>query len=289
MIRNVLVTGSTGNVGSSLIPLLASRSDCTVTAMTRDPASAGQNFPAGVQVVGGSFEDEASLIAAMRGIHTVVLMAPPNPDCVQQNRAVVEAAKTSGVKKIIRISAIKASESGRTENTRLHGECDTLLVESGLQYLILRPNYFMQNIMMSLDSISSNHCFYAGTGDGKFAMIDIRDVADSAAAAAITDQFNNEIIEISGPQSISFHDVAATLSEIAGRQISYVAVSPDDVKASLLGMGFGEWMANLLGEYSEAYGAGWGDLVTDNVQRLTGNPARSFSRFATECLVPMLR
>jgi uncharacterized protein YbjT (DUF2867 family) len=288
MIRKILVTGATGNVGSCLIPMLASRSECSVTAMTRDPDKGKELFSPEVQIVGGNFEDDASLAVAMRGIDTVILMAPPNPDCVAQNRAVINEASLSGVDKVVRISAIKAAEDGRTENTRLHGECDTLLQKSGLTFTILRPNYFMQNIMMSLESINADNCFYAGMGDGRLAMIDTRDVAESAAASALSDQFNGEILEISGPQSISFNDVAAVLSDLTGRQISYVAVSPDDVKASLLQMGFGEWMANLLREYSEAYGEGWGDLVTDNVQRLSGHPPRSFKQFATECLASLL-
>lgn len=288
MTKKILVTGATGNVGSCLVPLLASRSDCAVTAMTRDPEKGAKLFSPEIQVVGGSFEDDASLTVALQGIDTVILMGPPNPDCVMQNRAVIEAARLSGVDKVVRISAIKAAEDGRTENTRLHGECDTLLQKSGLTFTILRPNYFMQNIMMSLDSINADNCFYAGMGDGRLAMIDTRDVAESAAAAALSDQFNDEILEISGPQSVSFNDVAAVLSEVSDRHISYIAVSPGDLKASILQMGFGEWMANLLCEYSEAYGEGWGDLVTDNVQQLSGHPARSFKQFATECLTPLL-
>ena len=145
-----------------------------------------------------------------------------------------------------------------------------------MAYTILRPNYFMQNIFMSLDSIKAENCFYAGMGDGRLAMIDVRDVADAIAAAATSDASDNEAYELSGPESISFHDVAGILSEVTGRPISYVPISPDDVKASLLSMGLGEWMADLLREYSEAYGEGWGDLVTGNVERLTGHPARSF-------------
>ena len=288
MTKTVLVTGASGNIGSYLVPILASQSDCAVSAMTRDPEKNADIFAPPVQLVRGSFEDGASLIAAICEVDTVIMIAPPGPDCVQQNIAVIAAARQSGVRKIVRISAIKAAEDERTENTRLHGECDRLLQKSGLTYTILRPNYFMQNIMMSLESLTADSCFYAGMGDGRLAMIDVRDVADCAAAAAMSDQFDNEILEISGPQSISFNDVASVLSEVANRQVAYVAVSPDDVKASLLQMGFGEWMANLLREYSEAYGDGWGDLVTGNVDRLTGHPARSFRQFATDCLAPLL-
>jgi uncharacterized protein YbjT (DUF2867 family) len=288
MTQTVLVTGATGNVGSCLTPLLASRSDCAVRAMTRDPDKQSDKVAPNVRFVAGAYEDDDSLQAAMRGVDSVILMAPPGPDCVRQNRAVISAAKQSGVKKVVRISAIKAAEDGRTENTRLHGQCDILLQDSGLTYVILRPNYFMQNIFMSIDSLKADSCFYAGMGDGKLAMIDIRDVADCAIAATVSNEFDDGIFEISGPASISFKDVSDALSEVVGRQITYIPVSPDDVKTSLLQMGFGDWMANLLREYSAAYGDGWGDLVTDNVIRLAGHPARSFRDFAAECVAPML-
>ncbi len=288
MKKTVMVTGATGNVGSILVPILAARQDCVVTAMTRDPVKNADRFGPAVQLANGSFEDISTLRAAMPGVDTIILMAPPGPDCVQQNRAIIDAAIQSGVKKIVRISAIKAAKDGRTENTRLHGECDALLQESGLTYTILRPNYFMQNIFMSLETLKADNCFYAGMGDGRLAMIDIRDVAESAVTAAMTDQFDGEVLEIGGPKSINFSEVAEILSDVTGRHISYIAVSPDDVRASLLQMGLGEWMAGLLAEYSAAYGDGWGDLVTDNVDRLTGHPARNFREFTADCVAPLL-
>lgn len=288
MTETILVTGATGNIGRSLVPILASHSDCTVRAMTSNPEQHSDTFASEVQLVAGRFEDDVSLAAATRGVDTVVLIAPPNPDCVEQNRAVLDAAKASGARKIVRISAIKASEDGKTENTRLHGQCDALVNASGLTYTILRPNYYMQNILMSLESIKADSCFYAGMGDGKLAMIDAHDVAESAAAGVMSDRFDNEILEISGPESINFSEVASVLSEVANRQIAYVAVSPDDVKTSLMQLGVTEWMANLLREYSEAYSEGWGDLVTNNVERLTRHPARSFKQYATDCLTQFL-
>jgi len=288
MTETVLVSGATGNIGTYLIPLLASQTGFVVKAMTRHPDKHRDNFAKSVQLVTGCFEEDSTLRSAMEGVDTVVMIAPPGPDCVRQNEAVIGAAKRSGVKKIVRISAIKAAEDGRTENTRLHGQCDALLQNSGMTYTILRPNYFMQNIFMSLDSLKADNCFYAGMGDGKLAMIDVRDVAESALTAATSDKFDGKILEISGPASINFNEVAEVLCDVAGRHISYVPVSPEDVKASLLQMGLGEWMANLLKEYSEAYGDGWGDLVTDNVERLTGHPARSFREFAADCVAPAL-
>lgn len=284
MARKILVTGATGNIGSLLVPQLLEAPDVSARALTRDPEKAKQLFGHGAQIVKGTFNNAKDLDTAMQNVDTVVLIAPPGPDCVAQNQSVIDSATRNGVRKIVRISAIKAAEDGRTENTRLHGKCDRLLQESGLTYVILRPNYFMQNIFMSLDAINAADKFSAGMGDGKFAMIDTRDVAGAAAAAALDDRFDYEGFEISGPASISFHDVANAISVAAGRRITYVAVSPDEVRATLLGYGFDEWTANMLREYSAAFGDGWGDLVTNNVELLTGRAPRDIRQFVAEVL-----
>jgi uncharacterized protein YbjT (DUF2867 family) len=288
MQQEILVTGATGNIGSILVPQLAGLNGVSVRALTRDPANAREFAECGAQIAAGRFDDEASLVAAADGVDTLILIVPPSAECVAHNRNIISAAKKAGVRKIVRVSAIKAAEDGPTENTRLHGECDRLLQESGLAYTILRPNYFMQNIFMSLESIKADDVFYAGTGDGRLAMIDVRDVVDCAVAAATSTDFDNQALEIGGPESISFSDVAATISEVVSRQVAYVGISPEDLEGALLQMGFDAWTAGLLREYSTVYGQGWGDLVTDGVQRLTGKPARSFRQFAAEVLAPAL-
>ena len=288
MNQQILVTGATGTIGMSLVPLLCANRDIDCRAFVRDTEKARPLADAGAELATGTFDDAHSLAAAMQAVDAVVLIVPPSPQCVAWNAAILDAASSAGVRKVVRISAVKSAEDGRTENTRLHGRCDRLLRESGLDYVILRPNYFMQNIFMSLDSIRNDDLFYAGMSEGRLAMIDARDVAESAAVAATAGDFDNQAFEISGPASISFVDVADALSEVAGRPISYVPISPDDVRASILQMGLGKWTADLLGEYSEAYADGWGDLVTDNVRRITGHAPRSFIEFATEVLAPAL-
>jgi uncharacterized protein YbjT (DUF2867 family) len=288
MTDSILVTGANGNIGSLLIPALCANPDLQVRALVRDLSKGAMFTGSGAEVMAGDFADLESLKRASNGIDTVVLIAPPGPDCVAQNRAVIDAALATGVRKIVRISAIKADENGRTENTRLHGHCDRQLQESGLNWVILRPNYYMQNIFMSIDSIISDDAFYSGMGDGRLAMVDVRDVAAATAVVSSADEFDNRIVDLSGPASISFADMANILSELLGRPVNCISVTPEALKQALLQLGFDEWMADLLREYSEAYGEGWGDLVTDGVLKVTGQAPCSFRKFAEEVFVPAL-
>jgi uncharacterized protein YbjT (DUF2867 family) len=288
MSENVLVTGATGSIGAQLAMHLAASDNVLARAFCRNEQKAEPLENAGAEVAFGTFDDPASIRAAMKDIDTTVLIAPAGPDAVRQNANIIKIAKESSVRKVVRVSAVKAAVDGPTENTRLHAKSDEELQASGLSYVILRPNYFMQNLFMLLDSINNESALYAGMGDAKFGMIDVRDIVDCAASAAVSAEFDNQIIELSGPESIGFHDVASVLSEVSGREIKYVPVPPEAVMESMLRAGQDEWISNLMRDYSQAYGEGWGDFVTDNVERMTGHAPRSIQQFVREVLAPAL-
>jgi len=288
MSRAVLVTGATGTTGSQLAARFADRDGLTVRAFVRDPDKAAGLGEAGVELVTGTFEDADSVRTAAAGIDTMVLITAPNPDADDQAGAAIEAAKAVGVRKIVRLSAIKAAVDGPTDNTRLHGQTDAAIIGSGLTYVILRPHYFMQNLFMSADSIAGEGKFYLGMGDGRLGMIDARDIVDCAEQAVLSDAFDDRIIDLTGPESIDFSAAAATLSAALGRPVDYVAVPPEAVEEAIREMGLGDWVAGVLRDYSRAYSENWGDFTTGEVARMTGHPARSFADFAGEVLAPAL-
>jgi uncharacterized protein YbjT (DUF2867 family) len=288
MPKNILVTGATGSIGAQLVIHLAGQDGVMVRAFVRDEIKAEPLAKAGAELAIGTFDDRESIRAAMKHIDTVVLIAPAGPSAVSQNANIIKIAKESSVDKVVRLSAIKASTNGPTENTRLHAQSDDQLQASGLKYVILRPNYFMQNLFMLLESVNKESALYAGMGDAKFAMIDVRDIVECAANAAVRDEFDNEIIELSGPECVSFHEVARVLSVVSGRTIRYVPVSPEAVRESMLRAGFDDWISTLMRDYSQAYSEGWGDFVTDNVERLTGHTPRNIEQFVGEVLAPAL-
>ncbi len=288
MSKNILITGATGSIGSQLVRYLVGKSDVQVRAFVRDETKAEPLEKAGAELAIGTFDDRESIRAAMKNINTVVLIAPPGPEAVNQNSNVLKISKESSVRKVVRISAIKAALDGPTENTRLHARSDEELQAAGLVYVILRPNYFMQNLFMLLDSINNDSALYAAMGDAKFAMIDVRDIVECAAVAAIREEFDNQVVELSGPESVSFHDVARVLSDVSGRSVKYVPVTPEAVRETMLGMGVDEWASTLMRDYSQAYSEGWGDFVTDSVERMTGHTPRDVDQFIREVLAPAL-
>lgn len=288
MTNNILVTGATRSIGAQVVRYLADQKDVNVRAFIRDEVKAEPLAKAGAELAIGNFDELATIRAATINIDTVVLIAPAAPSAVVQNSNVIKISKESSVGKVVRISAIKASSDGPTENTRLHAQSDDELQSSGLEYVILRPNYFMQNLFMLLETINNESALYAGMGDAKCAMIDVRDIADCAGRAAVSEKFDNQILDLCGPESVSFYDVAKVLSDVSGRRINYVSVTPDAVKESMMRAGLDEWISTLMRDYSQAFSEGWGDFTTDNVERMSAHPPRNIEQFVREVLAPAL-
>ena len=288
MSNSIIVTGATGTIGSHAVGVLAQRG-AQVTAVVRDPAKAAQLRAAGVRLVAASFEDPASLRAAFAGADTVVSITPANAHGLEQARASIAAAQAAGVRRMVRVSALKASVDGPTDNTRQHGQTEAALRASGLAYAILRPHAFFQNLLASLGTIGSEGKLYFGTGKGRMGMVDTRDVAECVAEAAIDSRFDGETLELTGPASIDYDEVASAIAHALERPVTYVPVPPEAAGEAVRAYGADEWTAGIIRDYARAYAAGWGDFTTGEVARISGHAPRSIDQFARELLVPALR
>jgi uncharacterized protein YbjT (DUF2867 family) len=287
--KKVLVTGATGRIGSRLVPRLAAHNGVAPRAFVRNAEKAAPLAAIGAELALGSLEDPQALRAAMNGIDTLVLITGANPNAADQASAALAAAKRAGVRKIVRISVFKAAPDGPTDVTRQHGRTDPEIQSSGLTYIILRPPFFMQNLFFTAaHTIAGEGKLYFGTGDGKLGMIDVRDIVDCAMQSVVSDAYDNQVFTLTGPESISFHEIASRLTNILGRLVQYVPMPPEAVEQSVRAMGLGDWYARVMRDLCRAYSENWGDITTDTVARLTGHSPRSFDVFAREIFVPTL-
>ncbi len=286
MSAHILITGATGKT-AALVAAQLREKGVRVRALVRDPKKAASLESLGVELAVGDFETPATLESALDGITSVFLVTPPHPDAAGMvDRFLAVAKKSPFHPRIVRLSAIKASEDGPTDNTRSHGRTDRAIQDSGLPYVILRPNYFMQNLFGSAESIMTSGMMFQGTADGKLGFIDVRDVADAAAAVLLDPQWDRGIYELTGTESLSYADVARLLGQALGREVKYIPVSPEQVRSTILERGWGDWAAALMADYSAAYAKGWGDFTTTFVDKLSGHPARSYASFLREAFVP---
>jgi uncharacterized protein YbjT (DUF2867 family) len=278
----ILVTGATGNVGSAVLGNLGT-TDGNLRALAHDEPSARSLQDRGVEAVVGDFLEPETLGPALEGVSTVLLITPIHPEQVTQASNVIRAAKESGNDpRIVRLSVHQASHEAPSRNSRQHAEIEDELRLSGLAYTLLRPTTFMQNTLATARTVASEGRIYQPFKDGKLGMIDARDIGEVAAKVLTEEGHEGEVYTLTGPAAISFYDIAETLSEILGKEVSYINIPPEKAKEAMLNMGLSEWRADVLIEYAKAHSEGYSNFTTEDVEQLTGHPATSYKKFATD-------
>jgi len=278
----ILITGATGNVGTAVVDTL-STTDVNLRALAHDEAKAQSLRDRGVEVVVGDFLEPETMVPALEGVHTVFLLTPIHPGQVSQASNVVKAAKNSGNDpRIVRLSVHQASHEAPSRNTRQHAEIEDELASSGLPYTFLRPQSFMQNTLMAARTVASEGRIYQPFKDGKLGMIDARDIGEVAAKVLTEEGHEGKTYTLTGPAAISFHDVAQALSEVLGKEVSYINIPLEKAKEAMINMSISEWRADVLIEYAKAHSEGYSNFTTEDVEQLTGHPATSYKEFATD-------
>jgi uncharacterized protein YbjT (DUF2867 family) len=281
----ILVIGGRSKIGSALIAELVLKGEA-VRVLARSGESVSSP-PDGVETVIGDLADRDSLRAAVAGVERMFLLCGPVEEEVQLNRNAIDAAKEAGVELLVRSSILGSDPGSRATFVRDHGMCDVYLRASGVPRAIVRPNLFSQNVPeATIPSIDEHGDFYANAGEARISMVDTRDVAAVAATLLTEAGHVDTELDVTGPEALSYHDVAAILTAVMGREVSYVDVPDDAVRGALEGFGLGRWLAGGLVDLYQDYRAsgtdGYAAQVTDTVRRLTGRPARTLGELLVD-------
>jgi uncharacterized protein YbjT (DUF2867 family) len=269
----IVVTGATGNVGRPLVSELAA-AGARVRAVTRTPEAAG--FPDGVEAV-------YSAVDALPGATAVFL----NSRALGGDLAdVVALARRSGVTKLVALSAINADDDFSRQPSRFRGdrnkEVEQLAVDSGLDWVSLRPAVFASNFVgMWSAQVRAGDVVGGPYAAASAAPIVETDIAAVAAQALLTDELVGQRIPLTGPQAFTNSELVETIGTVLGRPLRYLEVPADVVRQRFIGLGLGA-------EFADAYTAMLADaldkpaLVTREVEKITGRPATTFAQWVTE-------
>lgn len=198
----ILVTGATGAVGTLVVQELQAR-DANVRAFVRDPSTAATRL-GDLDLAPGDFDDPASLQRALHGVDRVYLSAADGPRKVAHETAVIDAAAEAGVQRIVKLSAMHADPASALPAYRWHGEIEAHLRRSTVPTVLLRPAFFMTNLLMVAGGVAQTGTLHAPTAGRLVAMIDIRDVAAAAAVTLLDDGHTGRTYELTGPSPITF-------------------------------------------------------------------------------------
>jgi uncharacterized protein YbjT (DUF2867 family) len=235
-----------------------------------------------VEIVKGDLDDVASLDAALKDVDRAFLVPAVDQRLLRWCEVFISAAKRARTKHVVKFSGMGAGLDAQSEIMRLHGKSDDALIRSGLGYTILQPNSFFQNLFWSVQSIKEPGAFYLPVGDARQSLVDVRDIASVAVSALTTTGHEGKIYEITGPESLSMNDVAATFTRVLGRPIQYVAVPLESARTGMLEGGMPAWSADAVTELYGVIATGQYARMTDTVEKITGKKPATFERFARD-------
>jgi uncharacterized protein YbjT (DUF2867 family) len=194
----------------------------------------------------------------------------------------VDVAQQVGTVHIVKLSGLGTALDSPLRTGRWHAQIEAHLEASGLPFTNLHPPYFMQNLLRFAPSIAATGQFTAAIGQAKVAMIDIRDIAAVAAVALTADGHTGKTYRITGPEALSYEDIATKLSAVIGRPVTYRNVSLAHMEEQWQARRLPQWEIEVQREYHEAFGNGTASTVTDTVGAVSGKQPRTFDAFARE-------
>jgi uncharacterized protein YbjT (DUF2867 family) len=277
----VLITGATGTVGSNILRILASQGE-PVRAMTRDP----QRIPAslsGVEVARADFDDPPSLLQAVRGVDAIFLMSAPASPTARHELAMLEAARSGGVRRIVKLSAIGTGET--IDGVTLgpwHLQSEQALRAGGFDWTVLRPSVFASNFLWWADAIASGRPISNLTGASVQGVVDPRDVAGVAVEALLSPTHRGRTYTLTGPELLSVPDQAALLTEVLGFPVRSGDTPLDEARTQMLASGMDADVVDVMVTGLAWTRAGRNAVVTDDVERVLGRPPTSFETWCRD-------
>jgi uncharacterized protein YbjT (DUF2867 family) len=194
----------------------------------------------------------------------------------------VRAAKAAGVGRIVKLSVFDAPAESFGFG-RAHRAVEKEIEASGIDWTFLRPNGFMQNLAnQQAASIKAQGAFYFPAADTRISHVDVRDIARVAAAVLTSSGHSGKAYELTGPEALTYGEMAATLTRVLGKPVSYVAISDDDFRKAMAGMGAPAPLVEALVDLFAFYKRGAAARISPDVANVTGQKAGSFEQYARE-------
>jgi uncharacterized protein YbjT (DUF2867 family) len=271
------VTGATGRIGGLVARELA-RQGLRPRALVRNPTRAESSLPPGVVPISGDLDEPASLGPAVDGVDALLVVSPVHPRQRTLQGNLVRAAAASGRPLVVKISGLATALDSFVDSGRWHAETEQDIRDLGLPHTFLRPRYFMQNLDLQLAAARSEGVLRAGDGGGRIAMVDAVDVA-AVATRLLTGaaDFRDEVLDLTGPEALSYAEVASQLGKALGRAVRFEPQQPASLRALFERVGMPDWHIEILLQFDRAFADGLAASPSNAVERVLVRPPRSLS------------
>jgi uncharacterized protein YbjT (DUF2867 family) len=279
-----LVIGATGAMGREIMRSLEGR--CRVRALVRSDASDAEiarRYPR-AQRVQGDLLDPATLDPAFAGVDRVFLLTPSVPEQLRLEENALAAALNAGVQRIVYVSSTDVGWG--LELSAAHRAIELRLADSGVSHVVLRPEYLLNNLLGEVDELARGR-LVAPSAHGRCPFVDARDVGAVAAAVLLAPEALPGPIEVTGPESLSFAELAGRLQAALGRPVEHIDPDPAQWADEAVSAGMAPWLAGALAEYFEVLRERPLEPSNDT-RHVTGRSPRSVEDFAIDVLAPAM-
>lgn len=281
----ILVTGSTGTIGLQVVKRLATQG-AKVRALGRDTTR--MRLPAGVDAVKGDMTDVSSMREVLRGVDTLFLLNAVVPDETTQALLMLDLAQEAGIQRIVYFSVLNSFLFEDVPHFASKRLAERVIDSRGLAATVLRPAYFMQNDLMYRDALKAG-TYPQPIGGVGLAMVDVRDIADAAAAELLRRErachpLPRTIVDIAGPDTLTGADVAAIWAQVLGHDVRYPAEDLAAFERQVASVALG-WQAHdfrLMLRAFHRFGLVPGPDSRATLEGLIGHPLRTYRAFAEE-------
>ncbi len=283
MTDTLLVTGASGHLGQRVIELLLASGHQQIIATTRTPEKLAHFGEQGVTVRRADFEDVETLPDALAGADRMLLISTDALDRpgrrLQQHKNAVQAAETAGVKHVLYTSIPNPTPDSPIFVVPDHLGTEQALEQSGLSWTFLRNNLYTSYVLGGIKPALESGFLVSATGDGKAAFVTREDCAQVAAAALASSTTENQKLDVTGPEAISYADLAAVISDVFGKPITFKPVTVEQKVAGMVQAGLPEPLARGLSTFDLGISQGRLANVSSVVQDLTGQTPMSVREF----------
>ncbi|MBT3993902.1 MAG: NmrA family NAD(P)-binding protein, partial [Gammaproteobacteria bacterium] len=230
----------------------------------------------------GSAEDRETIDQAMIGVEKLLIILPNCENQLEMETQLVDSAKIEGVQHIVYMSSVEADEECSSPIPKLHWDTEVYIKNSGMHWTMIKPNFYMQNFIGSSKTIVEQNKFFLPMSEGKTGMIDTRDVGKVIAKVLSEEGHEGQSYQITGPEILSFYDVAEKFSSVLKREVLYIDMPIDAYKNILSQFLTNQWHLDSVIDLFGGIAEGGIEYKTDTFEDLIGTPPRSLEDFIEE-------
>lgn len=285
--QTLLVTGAAGHLGRRVIEQLLQANAGPIIATTRTPDKLTDLAARGVEVRYADFDQPDTLAPAFAGADRLLLISTDTLSVpgqrLAQHKAAIAAAVQAGVSHVLYTSAPRATDPGHPALVVPdHRGTEEALANSPLDWTVLRNNIYAEIRLMSLPQAIAMGQILGASGQGGVSYISREDCARAAASALAATTTGRTTLEITGPEVVTYAELARLASELSGKPIHYVALSSNELQTIFTSAGMPATIAEVMVSFDTAAAQGYLGIVTNAVKDLTGQAPQSLRAFLTD-------